>query len=976
MNDRSSNKSETLPRRHGWFARKFLPRPSATYIYKARTTYRPITRKKSFSSRSSSFSDDGRRNILEGKTLEETCKLGGLGVLMLPKGYCLETPTLPTCLSATATYLLNHGAYARRLAGALTYIFSGVNASGLFRISGQASIVNALYDYYAHQFGHAGSPTKVQTTVQSGQLPLHIEYTLADVATFFKKVLKGLSGGLLGSVEVFEAISQTLLRLEAVPSLSDDEMKALRARMIALSLLSITSLPRFNLIQAVLGLFAYLADQAELTRATMIEDSGSLKREASLSGLMGYQAFGVCLGPLLIGDLMEDFSTLDNLEAGVSKKSLESGGKSKKKTASNKLENSSDLNVLVGRANMSANVMQQMLILWRDVVQQLRLATASEKALRNSAIQQPSRLPHFAAARNAIRVTDEELRFLKMMRDGEVPMQYPFDVIVKRKTTAKSKSSMPQLLREPPPEQRAHRDWFHQSHDRSEARMKMNEEQKVFNGPIISFNSAPIELSTNGDKEPVANNVMERGSSYRGSIASLDEMIAGQILPPREDLSRPSMPPSSDRRSPNRAFYTPTRRPSSKRRTSSTGFASKDDHLDSLVDDAVNIHRENGASEATILPRRGLPPPPVEPPPVPELTPTSRRSSRHSRLPTEPTRLSAQLPSASGSRAASIKNNINALVPNPVGKASGTSAPFDEKTPYRGGRSYRSSRSNSGVGLEVKDCAPKFELPIIPPFEDSGQSGEEDPFVQGPSPSTPKRRESLLPKPTSHGARAADPPPKSPASFKRKSVFNIVKRDSPGPSKIAVPIVTREPQFGSIRSRDVSQRSQRTIDALQPISAQCLNSLTLRDLQALDSLPIEFHKSTHQRSASDTRAESQNEQLNTVTKSTSDSRSATNSTLFAEITRLKRQLEHKDETLLATRRSLEAATMTKEHGPTPPSGSTTPKRGSWNKGTLSHEVKAMKNQRDGWKQRAEWAEKRLGGIEEQGQWSEKRAREV
>ena len=106
--EKPSIKTNTKEHKHGWFSRKFLPKASTSYTYRARTTYRPIARKKSFG-RVSSIIDGGRKNILEGKTLEETCRLGGLGVLILPQEYAIDKLTLPTCLSATAMYLLQHG---------------------------------------------------------------------------------------------------------------------------------------------------------------------------------------------------------------------------------------------------------------------------------------------------------------------------------------------------------------------------------------------------------------------------------------------------------------------------------------------------------------------------------------------------------------------------------------------------------------------------------------------------------------------------------------------------------------------------------------------------------------------------------------------------------------------------------------------------------------------------------------------------
>lgn len=104
----SSIRSSIKEHRQNWFARKLLPRNSAAITYKARTTYRPITRKRSLS-RVPSFTDGGRKNILEGKSLDQTCRLGGLGLLLLPKGFAVEKLTLPTCLSAAASYLLQHG---------------------------------------------------------------------------------------------------------------------------------------------------------------------------------------------------------------------------------------------------------------------------------------------------------------------------------------------------------------------------------------------------------------------------------------------------------------------------------------------------------------------------------------------------------------------------------------------------------------------------------------------------------------------------------------------------------------------------------------------------------------------------------------------------------------------------------------------------------------------------------------------------
>lgn len=57
----------------------------------------------------SSLSDRSRKDFLKDKSLEEIGPLGGLSILVLPPEFAVDKLTLPTCLSATATYLSQHG---------------------------------------------------------------------------------------------------------------------------------------------------------------------------------------------------------------------------------------------------------------------------------------------------------------------------------------------------------------------------------------------------------------------------------------------------------------------------------------------------------------------------------------------------------------------------------------------------------------------------------------------------------------------------------------------------------------------------------------------------------------------------------------------------------------------------------------------------------------------------------------------------
>lgn len=103
----SQTKTSTKSYHPGWLARKLFRRSSSTYTLKAKTTYKPISKKKSFAG--ISVLSETHKNILKGKTLEELSRLGGLSVFILPHDFAVDKLTLPTCLSATATYLYQHG---------------------------------------------------------------------------------------------------------------------------------------------------------------------------------------------------------------------------------------------------------------------------------------------------------------------------------------------------------------------------------------------------------------------------------------------------------------------------------------------------------------------------------------------------------------------------------------------------------------------------------------------------------------------------------------------------------------------------------------------------------------------------------------------------------------------------------------------------------------------------------------------------
>ena len=91
--------------------RKLLRRSTpSTYNLKVKAKQKPITRRASVSSLSSIL-DRGPKEPLRGKSLEEIGRLGGLSILKLDDDFAVDKLTLPTCISAPAAYLYEHGVF-------------------------------------------------------------------------------------------------------------------------------------------------------------------------------------------------------------------------------------------------------------------------------------------------------------------------------------------------------------------------------------------------------------------------------------------------------------------------------------------------------------------------------------------------------------------------------------------------------------------------------------------------------------------------------------------------------------------------------------------------------------------------------------------------------------------------------------------------------------------------------------------------
>lgn len=172
-------------------------------------------------------------------------------------------------------------------------------ARGIFRIPGSLRIINAVYDYYCHE----NEDEEVTRTIRCPNLPTHLNANIHDVASAFKRFLGVLPGGILGSLSLFDAFVAIHSQLRGEPEFNRTRQTKLRARLIALAIGTLKSQFRRELICAVFGLLALIGRQAEITPH---EDEQG--RPLPTSDLMGYNALGIVFGPLLVGDLLAQYT--------------------------------------------------------------------------------------------------------------------------------------------------------------------------------------------------------------------------------------------------------------------------------------------------------------------------------------------------------------------------------------------------------------------------------------------------------------------------------------------------------------------------------------------------------------------------------------------------------------------------------------------------------------------------------------------
>lgn len=287
--------------------------------------------------------------------LQAMVRFSGKSVLYLPAEHAPAAIVLPTCIRATAQYLA-HNALTR----------------GIFRIPGSVKIVNALFDYYCYIEGGTGG---LAGTVRCISLPMHIQSSVHDVASTFKKMLSVLPGGILGSLAIFDAMVAIHSQLRGDPEFPRTKQTRVRARLIALAIGTVQSQLRRDLICAVFGLLSLIGRIAEITPRE--DDNG---RALPTADLMGYNALGIVFGPLLVGDLLDRYSMkITNPGSGLMLFPVTPQKLRRDRRKSKPMDRVPPAQTNVDKVLVANSIAEMLITNWRDVVRQMKGLGAHSK---------------------------------------------------------------------------------------------------------------------------------------------------------------------------------------------------------------------------------------------------------------------------------------------------------------------------------------------------------------------------------------------------------------------------------------------------------------------------------------------------------------------------------------------------------------------------------------------------------------------
>lgn len=342
------NQPKTPERRH-WFSRFLRSASSSRAIPKkaAAPGQKSMRHRRSVSDLAHTLVQN-RREPPQSLDLKSMVRISGRSLLYLPPDHAPGGLALPTCIRATAHYLIQHA-----------------TTTGIFRIPGSTRTVNELYNYYCFVDSTA---TDVCNTVRGANLPLHIHPSVHDVASTFKRMLCVLPGGILGNLCLFDAFVAVNSQLQGDPEFPRTKQTKVRARLIALAVASIESQFRRELICAVFGLLSLIGRAAEISPR---EDEEG--RPLPTGDLMGYSALGIVFGPLLVGDLLENYDmNMATTTTGLVVLPHTPKKQHRKLVSPDKPKPAPSVPPTITKIHVTNKITEMLISNWRDVVRQLK----------------------------------------------------------------------------------------------------------------------------------------------------------------------------------------------------------------------------------------------------------------------------------------------------------------------------------------------------------------------------------------------------------------------------------------------------------------------------------------------------------------------------------------------------------------------------------------------------------------------------
>lgn len=329
-----------------------------------------------------------RREPQQPLDLQAMVRISGKSILYLPHDYAPGSLVLPTCLRATAQFLSQHA-----------------TTRGVFRIPGSVRAVNALFDYYCYVDGGSSGAPDIVNTVRCANLPTHIQSSVHDVASTFKRMLCAIPGGILGSLSLFDAFVAVHSQLQGDPEFPRTKQTKVRARLLALAIASIESQFRRELICAVFGLLSLIGRAAEV--APREDEEG---RPLPTTDLMGYSALGIVFGPLLVGDLIDNYDmNLASPSGGLLVLPCAAKKEKDRRKFPSPEKKSNPAPPTIDKIHVANSIAEMLISNWRDIVRQMK-----SLGLRHRRDVQPQNLRY-----PSLRPSVSETFMLKKPRDWD-----------------------------------------------------------------------------------------------------------------------------------------------------------------------------------------------------------------------------------------------------------------------------------------------------------------------------------------------------------------------------------------------------------------------------------------------------------------------------------------------------------------------------------------------------------------------------